>query len=201
MEIYQKNTLTKDELLTFFDDLKSDLKSSLLNQIDIEELYAKTILNDNIDTIEFQNTEFQEYLAAKEIVRMGDPNLVIFDLAVEKTIKELYLSWFNTISFVADLDISIVKSILKFTVSEKSSVFIDEENFRFLTKVNVERLSEEDRAYIFEFVFGYYQDILQWIDYSVAKNLPYYFVDSQKKLLKSIPRKKSLVQIVRGLPN
>ena len=59
MEIYQTNILGKDELMTFFDDLKSDLKMSLLNQISIETFYDKTLLKDNLNTIEFDNTEFQ----------------------------------------------------------------------------------------------------------------------------------------------
>src|SRR5437867_2623453 len=33
MEIYQSNTISKDELMTFFDDLKSDLKQVALSQI------------------------------------------------------------------------------------------------------------------------------------------------------------------------
>ena len=66
MEIYQTNLLKKDELMSFFDDLQSDLKSSLLQQVPFEVFYDKTVLKDNIDTIEFDNTEFQEYLAAKE---------------------------------------------------------------------------------------------------------------------------------------
>ena len=65
MEIYQTNLLKKDELMSFFDDLQSDLTSILLQQIPVEVFYDKTALKDNIDTIEFDNTEFQEYLAAK----------------------------------------------------------------------------------------------------------------------------------------
>src|SRR3989304_3025792 len=79
MEIYQANILNKDELMTFFDDLKSDLNVSLLHQVPLEVFYDKTVLKDNIDTIEFDNTEFQEYLAAKEILRLGHPQQVIID--------------------------------------------------------------------------------------------------------------------------
>jgi hypothetical protein len=55
METYQNNLLKKDELMSFFDDLQSDLKLSLLQQIPIEIFFDKTLLKDNIDTIEFDN--------------------------------------------------------------------------------------------------------------------------------------------------
>jgi predicted NACHT family NTPase len=61
MEMYQANTLTKDELMTFFDDVKSDLKNNFLQQVPLKEFYDRSLLKDNIDTIEFENTGFQEY--------------------------------------------------------------------------------------------------------------------------------------------
>ena len=140
MEIYQTNILKKDELMTFFDDLRSDLKASLLQQIPLEVFYDETVLKDNIDTIEFDNTEFQEYLAAKEIIRLGHPQQVIFDLSVDPELREIYPSWFNTLTFVIELDISLLKPILDFGSHKRRGWIQDEEYHRFLTRVNLHQL-------------------------------------------------------------
>lgn len=176
MEIYQTNTLTKDELITFFDDIDSNLGLSFLNQVPLDILYDRSLLKDNIDSIEFENTEFQEYLAAKEILRMGRVDQIVFDLAIDKNLREIYPSWFNTLKFLIDLDMTLLKSILDFGTS-KSAVVRDEGYHKLLTSVQAERLSTELRIDIFEDVFNYYQSVLHWIDYSIAESLSYY-IDS-----------------------
>jgi hypothetical protein len=184
MEIYQTNLLKKDELMSFFDDLKSDLKSSLLQQVPVEVFYNKTLLKDNIDTIEFDNTEFQEYLAAKEIIRLGKNIRTIYELSVDPEIREVYPSWFNTLSFVVDLNPLILKPLLDFGRMSKDGKTQDEEYHRFLTKVDIERLPAEERKEIFEQIFTYYQSVLHWIDWDIAKNLSHYFDKSQLDLIK-----------------
>lgn len=94
MEIYQSNRITKDELMRFFDDLKSNFISPFIishNNL-LRALYERSLLKDDIDTIEFENTEFQEYLAAKEIVRMGNTEQIIFDLAIVPELKDMHPS-------------------------------------------------------------------------------------------------------------
>lgn len=184
MEIYQTNLLKKDELMTFFDDLQSDLKQNFLQQVPLEVFYDKSLLKDNIDTIEFDNTEFQEYLAAKEITRLGKPTQVIFELSVDPELREIYPSWFNTLGFAVDLDISLLKPLLDFGHQRRDRIVQDEEYHRFLTKVDVERLPVKERKAIFEQVFSYYQSVLHWIDWDIAKNLSYYFDKSQHDLIK-----------------
>ena len=184
MEIYQTNLLTKDELMSFFDDLKSDLKLSLLQQVPLEIFYNKTVLKDNYDTIEFDNTEFQEYLAAKETLRLRKNNRTIFELTVDPELREIHPSWFNMLTFVVDLDISILKPLLDFGQNRGETISEDEEYHRFLTKVDTERLTAEERKAIFKQVFEHYQSALHWIDWDIAQNLSYYFDKSQHDLLK-----------------
>ena len=185
LEIYQTNILTKDELMTFFDDLKSDLKVSLLQQIPLEVLYDKTVLKDNTNTIEFDNTEFQEYLAAKEIKRLGHPSQTVFDLSVDPELREIYPSWFNTLTFLIELDITLLKPILDFTNHKREGYVQDEGYHRFITRVNLYQLPKEDQKTIFEQTFNYYQTILHWIDWDIARNLASYFDISQHSLLKN----------------
>jgi len=185
MEIYQTNILTKDELMTFFDDVKSDLKVSLLQQIALEVFYDKSLLKENTDSIEFDNTEFQEYLAAKEIVRLGNPPQIVFDLSVDPELREIYPSWFNTLGYLIDIDITLLKPLLDFGSHGKEGRIQDEEYHRFLTRTNLHRLSVSVRRSTFEQIFTYYQTVLHWINWDIARNLSYYFDTSQLNLLKS----------------
>jgi hypothetical protein len=183
MEMYQANTLTKDELMTFFDDVKSDLKNNFWQQIPLQSFYDRSLLKDNVDTIEFENTGFQEYLAAKEIKRLGRTDQIIFDLAVDKELREIYPSWLDTLGFLIDLDISILKPILEFGYIKGKLVETDE-YYRLLTTVDTNRLTLDERKEIFKMVFVYYQDRSTWIMPYVAKKLSYYFDVSQNDLLK-----------------
>ncbi len=183
MEIYQSNLITKEELITFFDDVKSNLSISFLQQVPVEIFYSRSLLKDNIDTIEFENTEFQEYLAAKELLRLGRTEQVMFDIAVDHELKEIFPSWFNTLGFVIDLDISLLKPILHFGTSGNSTVQ-DEAYHRLLTSVDTNRLPVEDRKAIFKNIFDYYNDVQHWIRLDIAGNLAHYFHPSQQSLLR-----------------
>lgn len=191
MEIYQTNIITKDELMTFFDDLDSDLKLALLQQLPIEEIYSHALLKVNIgsDTIEFDNVEFQEYLAAKELSRLQDPSQAVYRIAVEPITREIYPSWFNTLSFLVDLDISFLQPLLDLGAKNPGSVVKNEEYHRFLTKADVSRLPLESRKKIFVEVFEYYQNILNWIGRDIGDNLAEYFDVSQHDILKEYAEK------------
>lgn len=182
MEIYQSNLISKEELMTFFDDIDSNLSISFLQQVPLEILFDRSLLKDNIDTIEFENTEFQEYLAAKEILRMGKADQIVFDLTIDKNLREIYPSWFNTLKYLIDLDINLLSYILDFGIS-KNPVVRDEEYHKLITNIEVNRLPIELRKKIFEDIFRYYQSVLHWIDYDISENLSYYFELSQIGIL------------------
>ncbi|MCK5503975.1 MAG: hypothetical protein KAJ10_02375, partial [Thermodesulfovibrionia bacterium] len=197
MEIYQRNILSKEDLMTFFDDVESNLNISLLQQVPLETFYNRSLLKDNIDTIEFENTEFQEYLAAKEMLRLGRADQSIFDIAVDQELKEISPSWFNTLGFAIDLDISLLKPILHFGVS-RDSIVQDEEYHRLLTTVDTNRLPVEDRKDIFRNIFNYYNIIQHWIGYDIARNLSQYFDFSQHSLLKESIESKTATYITKS---
>ncbi|MBD3341460.1 MAG: hypothetical protein GF353_20315 [Candidatus Lokiarchaeota archaeon] len=185
MEIYQTNIIKKDELITFFDDIKSNLTIILQDRINLNMFYEKSILKDSVDHIEFENTEFQKYLAAKEISRLGKNKRILFELAVEPVMKEIFPSWFNTLQFLVDMDISLVKPLLEFNRKRENKITEDEEYHRLLTNVNMNRLDLEDRKAIFEQVFHYYQWAGQWLSWDVARNLALYFDASQQNLFEN----------------
>jgi len=193
MEIYQINLLKKDDLMTFL----YDVAPSLLHQVTLDIFYDRSLLKDNIDTIEFENTEFQEYLAAKEMLRLGRAEQRIFDIAVDQEIKEIFPSWFNTLGFAIDLNISLLKPILHFGASG-DSIVQDEEYHRLLTTVDTNRLTVEDRKTIFENVFIYYNEVQHWIRHDIARNLSHYFDDSQHALLKESIKSETATYITKS---
>lgn len=191
MEIYQTNKITKDELMEFFDDIESNLSISFLNQVPINSFYERSLLKDSIDSIEFENTEFQEYLAAKEIFRLGRTDQVIFDLAFMAKAEEVHPTWINTLSFVIEKDITLLKTIFGYIFSSQNKVQI-ESCIKLLTREGVEKISLEDRRIIFRMVFSYYQEFGQWIDYDVAEKLSFYYDEGLSQDLKGYVENKKI---------
>lgn len=175
MEIYQTNQITKDELIEFFDNTSGNLNISFLSQVSLDHLYDHSLIKDNIDTVEFENTEFQEYLAAKEISKLGRVKQVIYDLAVVKELREINPSWVNTLSFVIELDITLLRDIIEYILTNNKKLAINEEYFRLIPRHNIDALNTDDRRKIFELVFSYYQNIGYWVDIRVAETISYYY--------------------------
>lgn len=182
MEIYQTSQISKNELMEFFDDVQSNLSISFLNQVPIEILYERSLLKENPETVEFVNTEFQEYLAAKEICRLGKTDQVVFDLMVIKELHEIHPSWINTLSFLLEEDISLLPDIIKY-IAKKSSL----ENYHALLPITgVDKLTILAKGKIFQSILTNYCDNGHWIDHNVARNLSWYFDSTQHKFLDSL---------------
>jgi len=173
MEIYQSNTLSKEELLTYFDKIESNLSRAFLEVSNWQALSDKSLIKDNIDNIQFENREFQEYLAAKELTRIAKNEQALYDLVIDAGLKEVIPSWFNTLGFFIELDISKLKQFLELGKHKSDSVQ-DKEYHKLLTFVNTDRLDANTKREIFDYVFNYYQNELIYIDYDVAKKLAFY---------------------------
>lgn len=179
MEIYQNNTISRDELMTFFDDIRSDLKLVILSQIDLETFIEKTILQpstEDLNRIEFENTEFQEYLAAKEITRFDEPHRVTFNFATDENAKEIHPSWFNTLTFLVDLLPGILEQLLEFSGITKGEYKIADDSFLgFLSRIDTTKIPSVLRHRVFVDVLNYHERTLQWLPGSLASALPNYF--------------------------
>lgn len=186
MEIYQTNVLSKDELMTFFDELKSDLKLVALTQIDIEVFFDNSLLKNNVDEVEFDNTEFQEYLAAKEISRLPDPNRVVADFAIDPNINEIYSTWFNALSFLVDMQPDLLGQLIDFSgLRGEQFKIIDEGFLTFLSRVDPRSVTPELRRQIFILVLDYHRRTLQWLPGQLTSALPSFFDNTLEKWLKT----------------
>ena len=183
MGIYQNNSITKDELMTFFNDIESDLKYYFLEHIELNELYERSLLKNNNTSIEFENTEFREYLAAKEITRLGNVEQVIFDLAINANLRDIYPSWYNTIKFLIDFQPSLLTKVIQFG-KIKTGEIKSHDYFRFLVNVQSDKISTNDKKEIFTTVFKYYQAQAYPIDYDILSALTNYFSRPLEPILK-----------------
>ena len=200
MELYQTNTISKDEFITFLDDLQSDLKLAALAQIDLDTLFDKSLLKDNRDSIEFENTEFQEYLAAKEITRFPDPRLAAFAFAVEPNINDLHPSWFNTLTFLVEMHPELLEPLVEFSGIRGEKV-IDEAFVSFLSRINTNKVAAGLKKRLFKDLLNYHQRRLQWLPESSAPSVSDLFDISEENLLQSeVSRARSETGSKRFIP-
>lgn len=179
MEIYQTNVITKDELMTFFDDLSSDLKLVALSQFRIEEFYHYSLLrvsSEGLEKVEFENAEFQEYLAAKELSRFAEPARSAFTLAADADAQEIYPSWYNTLTFLVDMQPHLLESLVEFSgLRRRDYKIVDENFFRFLSRLDLATAPERIRSLLFKDVIEYHNRTLQWLEYQLADTLATFF--------------------------
>lgn len=188
MEIAQVNVISEDDLLTFIDEVKSDVKMALINQIDIEDIYEHSLLKKTGQEISFANAEIQEYLAAKGILRLKDPIRTVFDIAIEPNIREPLPSWSNTLSFVIDEIPSLAVKILN--IKSEIPTSEDEVWHRLVTGSTSPSLSKEDKELIFNRVWGYYSERRQIASGEILLRLANYAPD--KAVLQQIKKLRGL---------
>lgn len=188
MEIYQTNAITKEELATFFDDLKSDIKLVVLTQVSIDVLLKNSVLQTSAtdaDKLEFENAEFQEYLAAKEITRFPEPRRAAFSFAADSTLSEIYPSWYNTISFLVDMEPDMLGQLLDFSgIRGEEFKVADEAFFSFLNRVNPAFTPEPAKARLFTDVVSYHNTKLQWMPGQLTSALPGFYSADLENFLK-----------------
>ena len=187
MEIYQSNVLTKDELMTFLDELNSKLTLVALSQWKLETFYEKSLLKDGIDTIEFDNSEFQEYLAAKEITRLPNASRAAFAIATDQTLQELFPSWFNALTFLVDMQPEILEQLLEYSAIRGAGFKVVEPLFfEFLSRVSPRAMSHGLRRRVFTDVLNYHRRTRQWLPGKLVAALPGYFDPSLDGTLRAI---------------
>lgn len=186
MEIYQTNVLSKDELMTFFDELKSDLKLAALTQINLEVFFEKSLLKNNEDSIEFGNTEFQEYLAAKEISRFPDPDRAAFGFVVDPDADEIYPTWYNALTFLVDMREDLLEQLVEFSGLYGNQFKVMDEGFlNFLSRVDPRNVPTTLRQKLFKNSIIYHRRTGQWISGQLTSALPGFYDPSLETDLKS----------------
>lgn len=147
MEMQRVNVVSKDDLVTF----NLDTQMNIDQQVALETLFDGTILKDNIDTLEFDNTEFQEYLAAKAMSRLGRPEQLVFDLAIEQRLKKMYPSWVNVVGYLIEIEPTLLSTLIDYARRTEHP-----EIFALIRFHQTTEATQEVDLNLFSVIFSYY---------------------------------------------
>ncbi len=177
MEIQRVNSITKDEFTTFM--LDADL--NLDYQLALEMFYDRTVLKDNGDSLEFENTEFQEYLAAKAITRLSRSGQVIFDIGVEQKLNDIYPNWHDVISFLVEIKPELLLPIIKYAERTQKS-----NHFPLISYPNIEYFDKniKEKAEIFNRIFDFFVGKAKFIrPHNLETSLARFYIHNEHKKL------------------
>ena len=163
MEISRKDKISKDDLYTIIDELKGNMAHMLVAKFDLF-FFESRILKETNGILQFENSEIQEYLAAKELGRQENIESVLYDVAVQKELKHIYPNWYDVIphlSYSKDRSDSFVNVFKLITAYESH---LENETFESLLRyVNPSTLGDQQRADLFSILFEHYQRVPAYI--------------------------------------
>jgi hypothetical protein len=203
MEIFQTNTITKDDLITVLDDSVSNVNLIFLNYSSID-IFIERILKQTGDWLELEHTEFQEYLAAKQLVRMANTEQALYDLIMDQNLQYIYPSWYDVLKFAVELSPGIVINLVKYLASKKGSQ-VDRKLIDILLKVDLLVLNEDHQGLFFWTLVSYYQRSGQYIGrgyheisrfFSRRLNGSYVLIDNEPTIPFAYSNR---IHIIRGL--
>ena len=166
MEIGHKDQISKDELYTILDGLKGNMAQMLLANFDIL-FFENRILKDTSGILEFENTEIQEYLAAKELCRQDNIESVLYDVAVQKELKHIYPNWYDVIPHISYTEdrihcfINVIKLILSYESSLENDSF--ESLLRYL---DPSILTLQQKEELFSIILDHYLRVPSYIGWN-----------------------------------
>ena len=163
IEISRKDQISKDELYTILDGIKGNITQMLIANFDLL-FFENRILKETNGVLQFENTEIQEYLAAKELCRQDNIESVLYDIAVQKELKHIYPNWYDVIPHISykDDNIQTFINVIKLIVSYESS--LESESFESLLRyVNPTILSIQQKEYLFSIIFEHYLHVPAYI--------------------------------------
>lgn len=163
MEISRKDEISKDELYTILDGIKGNMAQMLIANLDLL-FFENRIFKETNGILQFENTEIQEYLAAKELCRQDNIESVLYDIAVQKELKHIYPNWYDIIphiSYEEDKIPSFV-NVIRLIVSYESS--LENESFDSLLRyVDSSLLSFQQKEDLFTVMFEHYLHVPSYI--------------------------------------
>ena len=166
MEIGHKDQISKDELYTILDGLKGNMAQMLLANFDIL-FFENRILKDTSGILKFENTEIQEYLAAKELCRQDNIESVLYDVAVQKELKHIYPNWYDVIPHISYTEdrihcfINVIKLILSYESSLENDSF--ESLLRYL---DPSILTLQQKEELFSIILDHYLRVPSYIGWN-----------------------------------
>lgn len=163
MEISRRDQISKDDLYTILDGIKGNMTQMLIANFDLLFLESR-ILKDTNGMLCFENTELQEYLAAKELCRQDNIESVLYDVAVHKDLRHIYPNWYDVIPHISYSEDSAQTFINVFRLIVSYESNLNNESFENLLKyVDSSVLSLQQKEDLFSIIFEHYQRIPTYI--------------------------------------
>lgn len=163
MEISRKDQISKDDLYTILDGVKGNMTQMLVANFDLL-FFESRILKDTNGTLQFENTELQEYLAAKELCRQDNVESFLYDVAVQKDLKHIYPNWYDIIphiSYTKDRVHTFI-NIIRLIVSYESS--LENDSFESLLRyIDPSILLLQQKEELFTIILEHYLRIPAYI--------------------------------------
>ena len=163
MEISRKDQISKDDLYTILDGVKGNMTHMLVANFDLL-FFENRILKNTNGTLQFENSELQEYLAAKELCRLDNVESVLYDVAVQKDLKHIYPNWYDIIphiSYTKDRVHTFI-NIIKLIVSYESS--LENDSFESLLRyIDPSILLLQQKEELFSIILEHYLRVPAYI--------------------------------------
>ena len=166
MEISRKDQISKDELYTILDEVKGNMTQMLVTNFDLL-FFESRILKDTNGTLQFENTELQEYLAAKELCRQDNVESVLYDVAVQKDLKHIYPNWYDVIPHISYTEdkIHTFINVINLIVSYESS--LENDSFESLLRyIDPSTLLPQQKEELFSIILEHYLRIPAYIGWN-----------------------------------
>lgn len=177
LEIQESDTISKEEFSQFF--LESSF--NLHNEISLTQIQENTLIKNLDRHLQFDNTEFQEYLAAKQISRTSNYVQIFYDLTIDENLKEFKFNWFNVLSYLVEIKPNFILPIIKMgkRIDDKSL-------FKAIKFIKKDKIEDSIKSIIFHIIMDYYYAHKTWIDDEIENDLAEFGKNEIKYLIKKI---------------
>lgn len=163
MEISRKDQISKDELYTILDGIKGNMTQMLIANFDLL-FFENRILKDTNGILQFENTEIQEYLAAKELCRQDNIESVLYDISVQKELRHIYPNWYDVLPHISYTKerIHTFINVIKLIISYESN--LDNDSFESLLRyVDPSVCEPKQKDELFSILFEHYLRVPAYI--------------------------------------
>lgn len=154
MEIHGLNQISKEDFITFLDQTNSNINLIFLNNIDLDELLER-VMKTTGDLLEFEHTEFQEYLAAKELSRLGYRYQTIYDLMIDPKLGYMKSNWIDVLNYAIDIDAEFIKPLVRF-IETRNFESIDEKLIEIILNSDIKIENDSFLDLLFKTIFNFY---------------------------------------------
>lgn len=180
MELRQLNTIQGDDFAEFEVEC---LQGVVANQNLLADLLENSILRRRDDFIEFDNTEFQEFLAATQLVRLGPVREITNRVAIDLESQSILSNWIEPLGFVIEQKPELFTDLVLFLC--QSETFQDQSVFSKLKQyLNFEQLPLNSKEKIAINLFEHASKNKVWIRYDIVEIVAQCFTSAVNEYLR-----------------